>query len=510
MFSLAGGGTYRQRSDNRTRSLVLEQLEDRWLLALELISPVEVHMHELINWARAHPDQAAARYATPLNQGLPPGTITPDSKPPLARNDQLRLSIQSHLEDMQQNDYFSHTSLDGRTYVQRIVAAGYTQWRTVGENLAWSGTTGPLGNLFRVAERLVGNWFRSPGHRNNMMRPVFKEAGSSLIQGPFAPSGLTYNAGIAGQNFGTRSGGGFLTGVGCLARSTEYDICDVSRPVSQASVTAVRQGDGLRRQTITGPSGNFDLQLDRGTWNVEIVASGFQPLAFTNIVMAAANLQLDFTPQTGGEPPSGPRSWRNPHQPTDVSGDGVVAPFDASLLIDSLNRDGARTLPPISPTSSAPPPYYDPTGDNYLAPNDVLMVINYLNERSSTADGESSLGAQSERVNWQLVALVPTGIVPIETTRLETLHSERRTPEAVPHGLYTDPPRWTVLPPSVAAISQLPISTWSTEEVAGPLDVPIGTEPGGSSNSATRLLDLFFEQRDELNCPAISCDESSS
>jgi hypothetical protein len=254
------------------------------------------------------------------------------------------------------------------------------------------------------------------------MRPTFKEAGSSFITAPFAPSGRTYNAGIAGQNFGTQSSSGFLTGVGCLARNTEYVICDVTRPVSQATVTAVRQTDGIQRQAVTGSSGQFDLQLDHGTWDVEIVAAGYLRLTFSNIVMAGVNVQLDFTPQAGGPPP-GPRTWRNPNQPLDVSGDGVIAPYDASLLIDSLNKDGSRTLPPIAASSQSPPPYYDPTGDNIIAPNDVLMVINYLNQPGGSSEGESDVKGSGlvSKSHHETAAALLKGPLDLRLTRnLET------------------------------------------------------------------------------------------
>jgi len=68
----------------------VERLEDRLLLAVGAMSAVEQHLHEVVNWIRANPATASQRYNVPLNQGLPPGTITADPKPPLARRDMLR------------------------------------------------------------------------------------------------------------------------------------------------------------------------------------------------------------------------------------------------------------------------------------------------------------------------------------------------------------------------------------------------------------------------------------
>jgi len=379
--------SYRRRLRDSRSHLGFERLEARYLLAVAPMSPVELHMHELINLARADPDQAVARYSTPLNQGLPGGTISSASKPPLARDDQLRDAIQGHLEDMQQNNIFTHTGSNGSTYIQRAEAAGYTPWLNIGENIVWSGSTGPLTDLLAVAEELVQGWFHSSDHRKNLLDPAFKEVGSSFITGPYAPDGTTFNAGIGGQLFGTQSGDSFLTGVGCTVRHTTLAICDVNRPVSQATVTAVRQGDGISRSTITGPSGDYDLQLPAGTWNVTVTAAGFKNLTLPNIAVAGDNVKLDFTPEVL-------TPWQNPNNPMDVTADTVVAPNDALRIINSLNKDGPRSLPTVPVAPDVPPPFYDTSGDNFIAPGDASLVINFLNSQAS-AEGESGPGKEA-------------------------------------------------------------------------------------------------------------------
>ena len=53
------------------------------------LTPFEQYMLELINRARADPLAEAARLGVGLNEGLPPGRISPDAKQPLAANDML-------------------------------------------------------------------------------------------------------------------------------------------------------------------------------------------------------------------------------------------------------------------------------------------------------------------------------------------------------------------------------------------------------------------------------------
>lgn len=86
--------------------------------------------------------------------------------------------------------------------------------------------------------------------------------------------------------------------------------------------------------------------------------------------------------------------WRNPLNGLDVDQSGFVVPLDALLLINDLNRNGARRLPnpPVPPF--VPPPFLDTNGDGFATALDVLAVINRLNLASP--EGESDLGSHSE------------------------------------------------------------------------------------------------------------------
>jgi uncharacterized protein YkwD len=70
---------------------------------------------------------------------------------------------------MANQNYFSHTSKDGRTFDQRIKAAGYP--RPGGENIAKGQ---------RTAESVMKAWMDSPGHRRNIENCDFKAIGVGL------------------------------------------------------------------------------------------------------------------------------------------------------------------------------------------------------------------------------------------------------------------------------------------------------------------------------------------
>ena len=92
--------------------------------------------------------------------------------PPLVWNTLLESAAIGHAVDMAKQNYFNHTSLDGRTMENRIGATGYTingfRSINVGENIAFGQTS--------IAEVMKG-WFNSPGHCHNLMNPNFKEIG---------------------------------------------------------------------------------------------------------------------------------------------------------------------------------------------------------------------------------------------------------------------------------------------------------------------------------------------
>jgi uncharacterized protein YkwD len=91
--------------------------------------------------------------------------------PALAPSTQLNQAAQGHSTDMAVNDYFSHTSLDGRTPWDRILATGYT-YTTAAENIA-AGYSTPAA--------VVSGWMNSSGHRANILNCALTEIGVGYV-----------------------------------------------------------------------------------------------------------------------------------------------------------------------------------------------------------------------------------------------------------------------------------------------------------------------------------------
>jgi len=86
---------------------------------------------------------------------------------PLQWDSRLYVAALGHAQDMAQQDYFEHTSLDGRTAGTRITQAGYV-WSTYGENIAAA---------YATPVAVVEGWMNSSGHRANILSSSFCDIG---------------------------------------------------------------------------------------------------------------------------------------------------------------------------------------------------------------------------------------------------------------------------------------------------------------------------------------------
>lgn len=140
-------------------------------------------------------------------QGCRCGVERMPPAPPLIWNDRLEIAAMGHAGDMASQNYFSHTSLDGRTMQDRIRNAGYSskgfESYEIGENIAWGPQT--------IAEVMDG-WIKSPGHCRNLMNPGFKEVG------------VAENGGYWVQDFGGRTP--FPADVQRMIKSGQYHVIE--------------------------------------------------------------------------------------------------------------------------------------------------------------------------------------------------------------------------------------------------------------------------------------------
>jgi uncharacterized protein YkwD len=102
---------------------------------------------------------------------------------PLRADERLRVSARAHARDMLKRGYFAHATPEGASPFDRMTAVG-ARYGTAGENLA----------LAPTAEIAHDGLMKSPGHRENILRPEFRRVGIGALRAP--PYGTMFT-----QNF---------------------------------------------------------------------------------------------------------------------------------------------------------------------------------------------------------------------------------------------------------------------------------------------------------------------
>jgi uncharacterized protein YkwD len=167
--------------------------------------------------------------------------------PPLSLQDELAQASVDHSQDMVDNKYFAHDSLDGRDVVARLKAVSYIpktgQW-VIGENLAWGSGT------LATPKALVNAWMNSQAHRENLLASDYREVGLGLVFGTpsnDAPSGVTVTT-----DFGTRpsslAAGAAGATSGSATGTTAADATGTGAVAGQRAVA--RRRAALHRRTL--------------------------------------------------------------------------------------------------------------------------------------------------------------------------------------------------------------------------------------------------------------------
>lgn len=93
--------------------------------------------------------------------------------PPLTFNATLSTSATQKAQDMFDNNYWAHTSPQGKSPWDFFKTAGY-EYSVAGENLAKD---------FYDTEGLIKAWMNSPTHRANIVNPKYQEIGLGVVNG---------------------------------------------------------------------------------------------------------------------------------------------------------------------------------------------------------------------------------------------------------------------------------------------------------------------------------------
>jgi uncharacterized protein YkwD len=111
---------------------------------------------------------------------------------PLTPQGQLMVAAEQHAQDQAVMDSGStHTGSDGSTDLDRVVRAGYSNWRSEAENVAYYSADGSAYAAFE-------GWRNSPGHNANMLGAGYTDIGVGRAQ---SSSGGWYWTAVFGSHW---------------------------------------------------------------------------------------------------------------------------------------------------------------------------------------------------------------------------------------------------------------------------------------------------------------------
>lgn len=165
---------------------------------------------------------------------------------PLTWNEEITEVCRGHSTDMAVREYFAHESPEGDNVKQRLNNAGIYYWNHSGENIALLGfVKSRLVNRFgdaieteyytfeEMAQRAAEGWMDSPGHRENILRPEYDEAGMGVV---YANESYYFT-----QDFISRAECGYFNGPCC--EDGIYVLCFV--PYTCEDMVCVEEALGV-------------------------------------------------------------------------------------------------------------------------------------------------------------------------------------------------------------------------------------------------------------------------
>ena len=156
----------------------MKQLRKWVIIALLGVLTADIHC---IGWTQAPAQPPAAKAQTQEEEYA--RQVVELTNRERARYNLAPLTLQKNLSaaahwmarDLADHHYFAHEDHQGRNIDRRFAAFGYTDWHTIGENIAGGQ---------RTPEAVVAGWMHSPGHRKNILTPSFREIGVGYYVAP--------------------------------------------------------------------------------------------------------------------------------------------------------------------------------------------------------------------------------------------------------------------------------------------------------------------------------------
>ena len=338
-------------SDNNTPGVPgISQLGDPWYderaVTEDLLFPQATYLFdygdptaaeqahlEVLNRARLNPVAEAARLGIDLFEGVPSGAISGLPVQPVVFNAKLIQAARLHSQDMIDQDYFAHYSLNGKSPFDRMADAGY-QYSTAGENLAFIGSTGFIDEVTTVLGHhdnlFIDENYPDRGHRVNILKENFKEVGVGVAFGDYKGYSYSY---MLTCDFGTalQFSGSFI--LGAVYDDKDGDnFYDAGEGISNVSIELVSTGDS----TVTATAGGYGIPVTAGNYTVKATLSDGS-IAQQQVIIGSENKKIDFLKSAFGSGTAGPTQVGASAGIHNIS---VSASQALSLLVNVTNSAG--------------------------------------------------------------------------------------------------------------------------------------------------------------------------
>ena len=358
----------------RRRTLRLESLEGRRLMAADSLSPEAAETIALTNAARANP-AAITQWAlsdpgiqdTLTYYGVDPKKFVGDmqqiaSRPPLAWTSSLDNAAQAQSNYEAQVGQQTHIGANGADLGTRLNAAGYTGASSAAEN-----TYAFAQDANNAIRSFLIDWgVPDLGHRVNMLQPnasapSFNEVGVGITQ--------TSNKGLGPQvvtmDFGRHDNiQPYLLGFAYAQDATGYYKAGQGQAGVQVQIQQLAANGnptGTSQTVTTDGSGAYEAQLAPGTYKVTATLNG-KLVHATTVTLGSDNVEWDIkmngswdTPQPAPTvPPPAPtvtpatQVVQPSTAPPAASGNSnnEVAAAQATFQASDANQDAANAAPP--------------------------------------------------------------------------------------------------------------------------------------------------------------------
>lgn len=241
---------------------------------------------ELVNRARMDPRSEEIRLNEPLAAG-----ISRSAQEALAVVPTLSNAAEAHSEDMDNQNYFSHTGRDGDRPWDRAEEAGHEN-RYVGENIGWVGSSNTNFDEQARAEGHHHNLWDSDGHQANLMSGNWSEIGVGYDYGSYQG----YNGSTFVTELFSDTGKSYLTGV-VIEDEDGDEFYDMGEGQGGVRITAFNDDDAFA--TSTWDSGGYSLALPPGTYTVVFEGGDLDEPYETEVTIGEDNVKLDVLDQGG-------------------------------------------------------------------------------------------------------------------------------------------------------------------------------------------------------------------